>query len=189
MNEMYFKKFSRAIRLGSVCGIRFASGNELFWQLSLLYSHSVVSDSLRLHGVQHTRLPCFSPSLRACSNSCPFSQWCHPTTTSSVISFSCLISFPASGSFPVNWLFISGGQSTEASVSASVLPMNIHGWFPSWWTRLISMQSKGLPRLFSNTTTESINSSALSLLYDSSHIHIRLLERSQLWLYGPLSAK
>ena len=178
MNEIYFLKFSRAIRLGSVWGIRFASGNELFWQL-LLYSRSVVSDSLPLHGLQHTRLPCLSPSLGACSKSRPLSHWCHPTTTYSVIPFSsCLLFFPASGSFPMIWLFTSGGQSTEASASPSVLPKNIHGWFSLGLTCLISTQSKGLSRLFSNTTTESINSSALSLIYGPTlTINIWLLER------------
>ena len=95
----------------------------------LLFSHSVVPDSLRHHGLQHARLPCPSPSPRACSNSCPSSQWWHPTILSSAIPFSsCLQSFPASGSFPMNLLFASGGQSIRAS--ASVLPMNIQGCLP-----------------------------------------------------------
>ena len=96
------------------------------------FSCSIVSDSLRLHGLQHARLPCPSPTPRACSNSCPSSQWCHPTFLSSVILFSsCLQSFPASGSFPMSWLFTSGGQSIGASASASVLPLTIQGWFPA----------------------------------------------------------
>ena len=115
---------------------------------------SVVSDSLRLHGLQHARLPCPSPIPRACSNSCPSSQWCHPTTSSSVILFSCLRSFPASGSFPVSQFFESGGQSIGVSASASVLPMNIQNWFPLWLTGLISLQSKGLSRVFSSTTVQ-----------------------------------
>ena len=90
-----------------------------------------MSDSLELHGLQHTRLPCPSPSPRVWSDSCPLSWWCHPTISSSVIPFSsCLQSFPASGSFPVSQLFASGGQSTGVSASASVLPVNIQGWFP-----------------------------------------------------------
>ena len=120
--------------------------------LLLLFSHSAVSDSLWPHGLQHARLPCPSPSPRACSNSRPLSQWCHPTISSSVIPFSsCLQSFPASGSFPMNLLFSSGGQSSGASASTSVLPMNIQGWFPSGLTGLISLQSQGFSGVFSNT--------------------------------------
>ena len=97
----------------------------------LLSSRSVVSDSLQPHGLQRARLPCPSPSPRSCSNSCPSSQWCHPTISSSVIPFaSCLHSFPASGSFLMSQLLASGGQSIGVSASASVLPMNIQGWFP-----------------------------------------------------------
>ena len=119
----------------------------------LLLSHSVLSDSLRCHGLQHARLLCPSPSPRACSNSCPLSWWCHPTILFSVLPFSsCLQSFPASGSFPMNWLFASGGQSIGASTSVSVLPMNIQGWFPLGLTGLISLLSKGLSRVFSSTT-------------------------------------
>ena len=95
------------------------------------FSRSVVSDSLQPHGLQHARLPCPSTTPRACSNSCPSSQWCHPTISSSVIPFSsCLHSFPGSGSFPVSQFFALGGQSIGASASASVLPMNIQDWFP-----------------------------------------------------------
>ena len=119
------------------------------------FSCSVMSDSLRPHGMQHTRLPCPSPTPAACSNSCPLSQWCHPTISSSVIPFSsCLKSFPASGSFPMSQFFASGGQSTGASVSASVLPMSIQDWFPLGLTGWISLQSKGLSRVFSNTTVQ-----------------------------------
>jgi len=111
-----------------------------------------MSDSLQYHGQQHARLPCFSLSPRVCSNTCPLNPWCHPTISSSVVPFSfCLQSFPASGSFPMNQFFASGGQSIRAS--ASVLPMNIHGWFPSGLTGLISLQSKGLSKIsFSSTT-------------------------------------
>ena len=103
----------------------------------------------------------------ASSNSCPLSRWCHhPTISSSVVPFSsCLQSFPASGSFPTSQFFPSGGQSIGVSASASVLPMNTHDWFPLGWTDLISLQSKGLSRVFSNTTVQSINSLAFSLLY------------------------
>ena len=115
------------------------------WLLLLLFSHSVVSDSLQPHVLQHARLPCSSPSPGACSNSCPLSWWCHPIFSSSVVPFSsCLLSFPAWGSFPVSQLFPSGGQSTGASALASVLPMNIQDWFPLGLTGLISLQSKGL---------------------------------------------
>ena len=108
-------------------------------------SHSVMSDSLQPHGLQYTRPPCPSPTPRAYSNSLPLSQWCHPIISSSVIPFSShLQSFPASGSFPMSQFFESGGQSTGASASASVLPMNIQDWFPLGLTGLISLLSKGL---------------------------------------------
>ena len=127
---------------------------SIHWRhMSLLFSCSVVSNSFWPHGLQHARLPCPSPSPGACSNSCPSSQWCHPTISSSVISFSsCLQSFPASVSFPMSWLFASGGQRIEAS--ASVLPMNIQDWFPLGLAGLISLQSKELSRVFSNTTVQ-----------------------------------
>ena len=112
-----------------------------------------MSDSLRPYELLHNRLPCPLLFSRVCSNSCPFSRWCHPTTSSSVISFSCsLQSFPASGSFPVSPLFASGGWSIGASASASVLPMNIQGWFPLGLTGLIFLQSTGLSRVFSSIT-------------------------------------
>ena len=116
---------------------------------------SSVSDSLWPHGLQHARLPCPSPTPGDGSNSCPLSQWCHPTVSSSVVPFSsCLQSFPASGFFPVSQFFSSGGQSIGVSASASVLPMNIQDWFPSRWTGWISVQSKGFSRVFSNTTVQ-----------------------------------
>ena len=119
----------------------------------LVFSSSVVSDALRPYALQHTRLPCPSPTPGACSNSCQLSQWCHPIISSSVIPFSsCSQSFPASGSFPMSRLFTSGGQSIGASASASVLPVNIQGWFPLGLTGLISLLSKGLSRVFSSTT-------------------------------------
>ena len=122
---------------------------------SVQFSHSVISNSLRPHGLQHARLPCPSPSPRACSNSCPSSQWYHPTISSSVIPFSsCLQSFPASRPFPISQFLTSGDHSTEVSASASVLPMNIRDWFPLELTGWISLQSKGLLRVFSNTTVQ-----------------------------------
>ena len=122
--------------------------------------------SLQHHGLQHARPLCPSPSPRACSNSCPLCQCCHLTILSSVIPFSsCLQIFPASGASPVSQFITWGDQSIGVSTSASVLPMNIQGWFPLWLTGLISFLSKGLSRVFSNTTVESINSSVLSFLY------------------------
>ena len=114
-----------------------------------------MSNSLQTHALQHTRLPCPSPSPRVCSNSCPLSQWCHPTISSSVLPFSsCLQSSPASGSFPMGWLFISGGQSIGVSASTSVLPMNIQGWCPIGLTGWTSLQPKGLSRDFFSTTVQ-----------------------------------
>ena len=127
----------------------------IFITTSVQFNHSVVSDSLWPHGLQHTRPPCPSPTPGACSNSCPLSRWCHPTISSSVVPFSsCPKSFPASGSFQTSQLFASGGQSIGVSASASVLPMNIQNWSPLGWTGLISLQSKGLSRVFSNTTVQ-----------------------------------
>ena len=140
---------------------------------------------LQPHGLQHTGLPCPSPTPRACSNSCPSSQWCHPTISSSVVPFSsCLQSFPASGSFPLILFFTSGGQSIGASASASVVPMNIQDWFPLGWTGLIPLLSKGLTRVF-NTTVKSIDSSVLSFLYGptltSIHILYQIWKSKLLW--------
>ena len=137
---------------------------------SVQFSHSVVSDVLQPHGLQQARLPCPSPTPGACSDSCPSSWWCHPTISSSVIPFSfSLQSFPALGTFLMSRAFsnelASGGQSTGASASASGLPVNIQDWFPLRLTGLISLKSKGLSRVFSNTTFQKINSLMLSLLY------------------------
>ena len=140
---------------------------------SVQFSHSVVSDSLRPRGLQHTRLPCPSPTPGVYSNSCPLSWWCHPTISFSVIPFSShLKSFPASGSFQMSQFFTSGGQSIRVSASASVLPMNIQYWFPLGLTGWISLQSKGLLRVFSNTTVQKHNSSELSFLYSPTFISI-----------------
>ena len=128
-------------------------------QFLLFFSHSFVSalmsDSLQPHGLQHVRPPCPSLSPRVYSNPCPLSRWCHPTISSSVTPFSsCPQSFPISESFPMSQLFASGGQSIGASASASVLPMNTQDWYPLGWTGWISLQSKGLSRVFSNTTVQ-----------------------------------
>ena len=124
-------------------------------KVTLHFSHSVMSKSLRPHGLQHTRPPRPSPTPRVYPNSCPLSWWCHPTISSSVIPFSSYLqSFPASGSFPMSQFFASGGQNIGVSASTSVLPMNIQDWFPWGWTSWISLQFKGLSRVFSNTTIQ-----------------------------------
>ena len=114
-----------------------------------------VSNSLRPHEPQHARSPCPSPTPGVHPNSCPLSRWCHPTISSSIVPFSsCLQSFPASGSFPMSQYFTSGGQSIRVSASASVLPVNIQDWFPLGLTELISLELKGLSRVFSNNTVQ-----------------------------------
>ena len=143
-----------------------------------LFSHSIMFDSLWPHGLQHTRCPCPSPTPRVCPNSYPLSQWCHPTVSSSVVSFSpCPQSFPASGSFQLSQLFASGGQSIGVSASTSVLPMNTQDWSPLGWTGWISLQSKGLSRVFFSTTVQKhYFFSAQSSLWSSSHIYTWLLK-------------
>ena len=121
---------------------------------SVQFSCSVVSDSLWSHGLQHARPPCPSPTPRVYSNSCPSSRWCHPAILSSVIPFSSHLQSFLAGSFPMSWFFTSGGQSTGVSASTSVLPVNVQDWFPLGWTGWISLQSKGLSRVFSNTTVQ-----------------------------------
>ena len=150
---------------------------SLFILYSVQFSHSFMSDSLRPHGLQHARFPCPSPTPRVYSNSCPLSQWCHPTILSSVIPFSCLQSFPASGSSQMNQFFASGGQSIGASASASVLLGNSQdNWFPIGLTGLISLLSKGLSRVFSSTTVQKHQFfGAQPSLWSISHIHIWLL--------------
>ena len=131
---------------GSFCKVSFSS---------VQFGHSVVSDYLQPHGLQHARLPCPSSTPRACSNSHPSSLWCHPTISSSVVPLSSrLQSFPASGSFLMSQFFTSGGQSIGVSASTLVLPMHIQSWFPLGLTGWISLQSKGLSRVFSNTTVQ-----------------------------------
>ena len=137
-----------------------------------------MSDSLWPHGLQYIRLSCPSPSPGACSNSRPLSQWCYPTISSSVVHFSCLQSFPPSQSFPMSWLFTSGGQSIGASASASVFPMKIQDWFPLGLTGLISLQSKELSSLFSSTTVWKHQFfSAQPSLWSNSHNHTWWLEK------------
>ena len=146
---------------------------ENIWELYMCYSissvqfsHSVVSDSLWPHESQHTRPPCPSPTPRVSSNSCPSSRWCHPAISSSVVPFSsCPQSLPASGSFPMSQLFASGGQSTGVSALASFLTKKSQGWSPLGWTGWISLQSKGLSRVFSNTTVQKHQFFALSFLH------------------------
>ena len=158
-----------------------AGGNwVLFWWVgpcSVQFSHSVVSDSLQPHGLQHTRPPCPSPTPAVYSNSCPLSRWCHPTISFSVIPFSsCFQSFPASGSFPMSRLLASGGQSIGASVP--VLPMKIQGWFSLVLTGLIFLQSKGSQESSPTPQFKSINSSVLSFLYSPTltSLHDRKIE-------------
>ena len=152
---------------------------------SVQFSRWVVSSSLQPHGLQHNRLPCLSPTPRACSDSCPLSQWCHPTISSSVIPFSCCPqSFPASGSFPVSPFFTSGGQSI--GVSASVLPMNIQDWFLLGWTGWISLKSKGISRAFSSTTVQKHQFFGTQLsLWSNSHPYMTTGKKKALtrWIF------
>ena len=122
------------------------------WVISVQFSRSVVSNSLRPHEPQHARPPCPSPTPGVYPNPCPLSRWCHPTISSSVVPFSsCPQSFPALGSFPISQIFASGGQSIGVSTSTSVLPMSTQDWSPLAWTGWVSLQSRGLSRSFSNT--------------------------------------
>ena len=136
--------------------------NQIQMKRSVQFSCSVMSNSLQPHGLQHARPPCPSPSPRVYSNSCLLSWWCHTAISSSAVPFfSYLQSFPASGSFQISQFFVSGGQSVGISTSTSVLPMNTQDWTPLGWTGWISLQSKGLSRVFSNTSwtqLKSINS-------------------------------
>ena len=140
---------------------------------SVQFSLSVMSDSLRTHELQHTMPPCPSPTSGVHPNPCPLSWWCHPTISASVVPFSsCPQSFTASGSFPMNQFFTSGGQSIGVSASKSVFPMNIQDWFPLGWTGWISLQSKGLSRVFSNTTVQKHQFFSTQLsLSSNSHTH------------------
>ena len=137
---------------------------------SVQFIRSVVSNSLQPHGLQHARLPCPSPTPGVYSNSCPLSQWCHPTISSSVVPFSsCLPSFPASESFQMSQFFASRGQSIGVSASTSVFPMNIQDWFPLGWTGCISLLSKGLPKSLLQH-----HSSKASILWHSAFLIVQL---------------
>ena len=146
---------------------------------SVQFSHSVVSDSLRPHESQHTRPPCPSPTPRVYPNSCPSTQWCHPAISSSVVPFSsCPQSLSASESFPMSQLFAWGGQSIRVSALASVLPVNTQDWSPLGWIGWISLQSKGLSRVFSNTTVQKHQFFGAQLSSQSNcHIYTWLLEK------------
>ena len=141
--------------------------------------YSLLAKSLKHHGLPQGQASLFFTIPRVCSNSCPLSRWCHPTISSFVTFFpSCFQSFPASGSFPMSWFFVSGGQSTGASASSSVLPMNVQGWFPLGLTGLISLQSKGFSRVFSSTIISKHQFfGAQPSLWSTSHIPTRLLEK------------
>ena len=159
---------------------------SIWWRRLMLSICSVVSDSLWQHGLQHARLLCPSPSPGVYSNSCPLCWWCYPVIfLSSVIPFySSLLFYPASGSFPMSWLFTSGGQSIGALVSAPVLPMNIQDWFPLGLTDLISLWSKGLSRVFSNTTIRKhLFFGVQPSLLSNSHIFTWKLEKTAFTLW------
>ena len=151
----------------------------LFYGCSVQFSCSVVSDTLWPHELQHARVTCLSPTPGVNPNSCPLNRWCYPTISSAVVPFfSCPQSFPASGSFQMSQLFTSGGQSIGISASTSLLPMSTQDWSPLGWTGWISLQSKGLSRVFSNTTVQNqqfFGTQASS--QSNSHIHTWLLEK------------
>ena len=155
------------------------TGTTCTWFSSVQFSHSVMSDSLRPHELQHARPPRPSPTPGVYPNPCPLSRGYHPTTSSSLAPFSsCLQSFPTSGSFPMSQFFTSGGQNIGVSASTSVLPMNTLDWFRLGWTGWISLQSKGLSRVFSNTTVQKHQFFGAQLsLQSSSHIHTWPLEK------------
>ena len=159
------------------------------WLCSVQFSHSVVSDSLQPYESQHARPPCPSPTPGVHSDSCSSSQWCHPAISSSVVPFfSCPQSLPAPKSFPMSQLFAWGVQSTGVSALASVLPKKTQGWSPSEWTSWICLQSKGLSRVFSNTTVQKHQFfGAQPSSQSNSHIHTWPQEKP--WLDGPLLAK
>ena len=156
---------------------------------SVQFSRSVVSDCLRPHELQHARPPCPSPTPRVLSDSCPLSPWCHPAISSSLIPFSsCPQSLPASASFPMSQLFASGGQSTGVSALASFLPKKSQGWSLSEWIGWISLQSKGLSRVFSNTTVQKHQFfGAQPSSQSNSHIHTWLNYIISFFYWGPLS--
>ena len=152
---------------------------RIYVSSSVQFSRSVVSDSLQPHEPQHTRPPCPPPTPGVHLNPCPLSRWCHPTISSAVVPVSsCLQSFPASGYFPMSQLFASGGQRIGVSASTSVLPMNTQDWSPLGWTIWITLQSKGLSRVFFNTTVQKHQFFGAQLSSQSnSHIHTWPLEK------------
>jgi len=158
-----------AMKLKDICPLE-----EKLWQTSVQFSHSVVSDSLRPHGLQHARPPCLSPAPGVHSNSCPLSQWCYPTISSSVVPFSSYLqSFPASGYFQMSQFFASGGQSIGVSASASVLPMNIQDWFPLGWTGWISLLQGTLKSLLQHHSSKaSILRCSAFFIAQLSHPHM-----------------
>ena len=176
--EPSVQRGERLVQNNTVAAKSDKSENEIQFS-SVQFSHSVVSDSLRPHEPQHTRPLHPSPTPGAYPNSCSLSRWCHPTISSSVVPFSsCLQSSPASGSFQMSQPFASGGQSIRVSASASVLPMNTQDWSPLRWTGWISLQSKGLSRVFSNTTVQKYQFFSAQLSSQSnSHIHTWPLEK------------
>ena len=154
-----------------------------------------MSDPLQLHGLQHARPHCPSPTPGVFSNSCPLSWWCHPTISSSVVPFSfCLQSFLASGSFQMSWFFASGNRSIGVSASTSVLPMNIQDWFPLGWTDWISLQSKGLSRAFSNTTLmaereEELKSLLMKVKEESEKVGLKLnIQKTEIMVSGHITS-
>ena len=183
----YFKKDKR-IKCLTTSLLLNRSNHILVW---VQLGRWVVSDSLWPHELQHVRPPCPSPTPRVHPNPSPLSRWCHPIISFSVIPFSsCPQSFPASGSFPVSWLFVSGSQSIRVSASVSVFPMNTQDWSPLGWTSWISLQSKGLSRVFPNTTVQKHQFFYTQLsLWSNSHIHTWPLDKPHPWLDGPLLTK
>ena len=160
-----YTHFCTSMKLKKEMNVKFVSEIIYIYSGVIQFSHSVVSDSLEANGLQHTRPPCPSPTPWTYSNSCPSRYWCHPTISSSVILFSCLQSFPASGTIPMSQFFPSGGQTIEVSTSASVLPMNIQDWYPLGWTGLISLHPRDSQESSPTQQFKSINSLALSFLY------------------------
>ena len=150
---------------------RFSLGEGTFFLQSVQFSHSVLSRFFVPSWTVAVRHPCPSPTPGVYSNSCPLSQWCHPTISAPVIPFSRLQSLPASGSFPVSQFFASGDQSIGVSTSASVLPVSIQDWFPLGWTGWISLQSKGFSTVFKTTAQKHQFFSAQLSLQSNSHIH------------------
>ena len=163
----------------------------LFPQSSVQFSRSVLSDSLQSHELQHAIPPCPTPTPEVHPNSCASSQWCHPAISSSIIPISsCPQSLPASKSFPMSQLFTWGGQSIGVSALASVLPMNTQDWSPLGWTGWISLQSKGLSRVFSSTTVQKHQFFGTQLSSESnSYIHTWPLIKPYPWVDRPLLAK